>query len=203
MNKKLAQLLCYMFWVGLVSAIALGTLYFMEIIPFYRFLDIFSISFFIALAMITSRNLNYANNPKISATFDYLFLITAFIPIILHRNYPAVMRGYAEWLFFLYIPLIVIAVIVISVARRNEKEGAFEECIAWILVITWSIFLGVCTWFSIMKGIYISIGAVVLTGLAAVTSIIIGFVLCPLSYCIIYTIRAIVRLHRFAFGKEN
>ena len=203
MKKKLAQLLCYMFWISLASVIVLGILYFMELVPLYRFLDILSISFFISLAGITSRKLNNESRPKISATFDYLFLLTAFTPIILGRNYPAVIRGYAEWLFFLYVPLIAIAVIVISVARRNDKEGAFEECIAWIMVIAWSIFLGVCTWFSIMKGIYISMGAVVLTGLAAVTSIIIGFVLCSLIYCIICTIRAIVRLHRFAFGKEN
>ena len=201
--KKMAQFLCYMFWVALVSAIVLGILYFMEIIPLYRFLDILSLAFFLSLAGMTSRGLDRGGKQKLSATFDYLFLVIAFTPIVLGRNYPMVIRGYGEWLFFLYVPFIAIAVIVISIVRRNEKEGSLEECIAWILIIAWSIFLGVCTWFSIMRGIYLSIGSIIWSALAAVTAIIIGFALWSLIYCIICAIKAVARLHSFAFGKES
>jgi hypothetical protein len=203
MKKNLAKMLCYMLWVALVSAIVLGILFFLEIVPVNRFLDIISISFFLALAGMTSRALDRGGKQKLSATFDYLFLVIAFTPIVMGRNYPVVFKGFAEWLLFLYAPFIALAVIVIAIARRNDKDEMFEECIAYMIIIAWAIFLGVGTWYSIMKGIYSSVGSMIWSVLAGATAIIIGFVICALAYYVIAAVKAIADLHRYAFGKDK
>lgn len=202
MKKRLAQFLCIMLWIGISTAIVLGILFYMEKIPPYRILDILSISFFLSLAAMTSWRLDEAYDRKISAAFDYIFLTVLLTPMLFGRNYPAIYAGHAEWLFFLFCPLIFIVVIVIAVAKRN-KEGAFEECMNWIAVICWSILLGVCAWFSIMKGVWVSYAAIIMIALAAVLSAFFGFLFWALVHCIIRAVITIINLHRFAFGDKG